>query len=544
MPPYQYQFPSRQLVSQAAASIIEPPRLPRSRFLNRWTRKLTFDAGFLVPCMVDEILPGDHMTYTVYPYVRMQTPLFPLYDDMEIIVEAFFCPTRILWANFERFMGAQINPGDAVGFVIPQITMPAGGYAPNNLLDHLTLPTVGQIGAGLSVKPNALQARMYNKVWNTWYRDQNLQDSAIDNIDDGEDDETDFPIRRRCKRHDYFTTCLPWPQKFSAPSVPLSGDSPVTGLAVLTAGRATLPGPVTVTETPGTGVTSYTDHFTSLDADATSKLLMKSGAAGAAAFPSVFAKTSQIGFSINQFRQAFLIQQLLERQARGGTRYIERLKSDFGVISPDFRLQRPEYLGGGTTPLHLTPIAQTAPTTTPLGSLGATATAVGRHTFSYAATEHGFIMVLISARSELSYQQGLQRQFNRRTQYEVYTPALAQLGEQVIPRKEIYVDGNTALDDGVFGYQEPWHDYRTRYSEVTGMFRSTTTPNIDEWHLAQQLAVPALNATFIQESPPLIRVLAAGESANNMQFLGNVLFERNAVRVMPTYGTPANLGRF
>ena len=268
---------------------------------------------------------------------------------------------------------------------------------------------------------------------------------------------------------------------------------------------------------------------------------------GAANPPRIFADLAQAtGVTINALRQAWLVQDMLERDARGGTRYVELIRSHFGVISPDFRLQRPEYIGGGQTPINLTPIAQTTPTGGGgLGALGATGTSVGHHGASYAATEHGLIMGLISVKSEIHYQQGMHRMWTRSVRQDFYFPALAGLGEQAILRGEIYALGTTANDSVVFGYQERWHELRTRYNEVTGLFRSTAAGNIDEWHLAQEFtAAPTLSDAFIRDEPPMTRVLAAGAAANNMQYLADIHINRTATRPVPMFGTPVTLSHF
>ena len=265
---------------------------------------------------------------------------------------------------------------------------------------------------------------------------------------------------------------------------------------------------------------------------------MKATAAG---YPQVYAEAS-----VNSFRQAFLVQQLLERDARGGTRYTEIIRSHFGVVSPDARQQRPEYIGGGSSPLSVTPVAQTTGGVGTVGVLGAAATSVGKHNASYASTEHGYIIGLISVRSELSYNQGIPRTFSRSTRYDFYWPSLAGLGEQAILAKELFVTG-TSSDDNVFGYQERWHEYRTRYSDVTGRFRTTVPSNLAAWHLAQNFpSAPVLGKTFIEDTPPMARVLAANTSAAelHMEYLADILIQREAVRPLPMFGTPVTLGRF
>lgn len=524
----------RQMVSQADQSMIARPDVPRSRFTGSWTRKTTFDAGYLVPFMLDEVLPGDHLNYRCTAYVRMSTPLFPLFSNQRVDTFFFFVPLRLLWTNFQRFMGQQDSPADSIAYTIPMHTSGPGGYAVGTVYDHFGLPTTGQVTAGQTFTHSALPLRAYYLIWNTWFRDENsVNGLTVYLVDSGTD--LTYALQRRMKSHDYFTTCLPWPQKFTAPTVALGGTAPVRGLGSTEAFPGA--GPFAGFDPNGGAAVNYTTVY------------------GAAASPPLVAQTSgagvyadlaaSAGVSINVLRQAFLVQQLLERDARGGTRYTEIVKSHFGVTSPDARLQRPEYIGGGSSSLNLTPIAQTATGGGGLGALGAAGASVGDHSATYAATEHGFIIGLINVRSELSYQQGLHRMWRRSSRYDFYFPALAQLGEQSVLREEIYCTGVDADDATVFGYQERFHELRTRTSEVTGLFRSTSAGNIDEWHLAQQFTgAPVLGATFLQEDPPMTRVLAAGAAAANMQYLADIMISRDAVRPLPTYGTPVALGRF
>lgn len=524
-------LPNRKLVSQEDQAMIARPDVPRSTFSGSWSRRTTFDAGLLVPFLVDEILPGDHMKYDVMAYVRMATPVFPLMDNQRIDTHFFFVPNRLIWTNWRQFMGQQANPTSPApsAYVMPQWVSPAGGWSPNTLADHFGLPVAGQVTAGQTLSVCDLPRRAYFVIYNEWFRDQNLIDSVGINLGDG-NVIGDNGLRRRAKSHDYFTSCLPWPQKFSVGA--LSQQAPIIGLGVNPTGLVPS-GPITVKESAMTGVT-YLNHFNS-------GIVLEAAGSAAGSLPSVFA---DVQFSINAFRQAMLTQQLLERDARGGTRYTELIKAHFGVESPDARQQRPEYIGGGSQPLQVTPIANTTNSGTNLGQLGGAGTAVGTHRANYAATEHGYILGIVSVRSELSYSQGIHRMWTRTAREEFYFPSLAQLGEQAVLRREIYATGVSADDTTTFGFQERWQEYRTRVSEVTGMFRPTTASNIAPWHLSQQFSVaPTLGQTFIEDTPPMSRVLIGGANTSQ-QYLGDFLIKRVATRPIPMYGTPATLGRF
>lgn len=538
-----YNLPTRKLVSQADQSMIQRPDVPRSRFQGSWTAKKTFDAGYLVPFLCDEILPGDHMKYDVTAYVRMATPLFPMFDNQRIDTFFFYVPNRIVWDNWQRFMGQQTNPTDTINYQVPQVVSAVGGFLQNTVYDHFGIPVSPQTGVAEIMGVNALPLRAYNLIYNDWFRDENLINAAIVPLGNGPDSVGTYNTLKRAKSHDYFTTALPWPQKFTAPNVPLSGNAPILGIGI--GGTYSFPDSnITVMQSDGL----ITNFPNARQTSVAGSIYVRGQNAGPGAPPAIFADLSSqsVGIAINAFRQAMLVQTLLERDARGGTRYTEIIKNHFGVTSPDSRLQRPEYIGGGATPLTLTPVAQTAPTAgVPVGALGAAGTAAGTHSASYAATEHGFIIGLINVRTELSYQQGLHKMWSRSLRYDYYWPSLAGLGEQAVLRKEIYSTGAFANDSVVFGYQERWQEYRTRYSEITGKFRSYATGTLDPWHLSQRfLTGPVLGQAFVEDTPPMDRVLAAGALAANQQYLADILIRREAVRPIPVYGTPASLMRF
>lgn len=515
--------------------------IQRSSFDRSNGYKTSFDAGYLIPVFSDEVLPGDTFNVNMTGFCRLSTPLRPFMDNVFLNSFFFFVPLRLLWTNFQKFMGQQDNPGDSTSYLIPQIVSPAGGYGEQSLYDYFELPTKVP-----GMTHSALYLRAYNLIWNEWFRDQNMQASVPKNMGDGPDASTDYVLLRRGKRHDYFTSALPWPQKGPGVTIPLGTQAPVKGIGLRTTATPTQVNSLVNESPPGSNSVTYP---TGIETAAAAGIVIRTATNTINTNPNIYADlTAASAATINQLRQAFQLQKLQERDARGGTRYTEIIQAHFNVTSPDARLQRPEYLGGGQGMINVQQVAQQSATVagqTPQGNLAAfgTATVTG-HGFTKAFTEHGIIIGLVSVRADLNYQQGLNKRWSRSTKYDFFWPALAMIGEQAVLNQEIYCVGsaNPTQDAAVFGYQERYGEYRYKPSVVTGKLRSNAATPLDTWHLAQNFtALPTLSSTFIVDNPPIARVVAVPTEPN---FIGDFWFSTRTARPMPVYGVPGLIDHF
>ena len=501
--------------------------IPRSSFDRSHGLKTTLDAGNLIPVFVDEVLPGDTVSLNPTMFARVNTLLYPIMDNMFLDVHFFFVPYRQVWDNFRKFCGEQVDPADSTDYTVPQFSL--GGstvWNEQSLGDYMGLPTkISQL------QFSQLPFRAYNHIYNEWYRDQNLIDSAPVRTDDStETSLTNYPLRKRGKRHDYFTSCLPWTQKGDSVQLPLGSQAPIT-----IDGNSNQHIAVESTE--------YSDQR---------KINISGGdlqiSATQVGDEVLYADLSEATAStVNELRRAFQIQKLLERDARSGTRYSEIVNAHFGVQFLDVTY-RPEYLGGSTSPLQTESIPVTTSLNQYTGSIPGDLAAMGTITcqgggFTKSFTEHGVVMGIASIRADLTYQQGMNRMWSRSTRYDFYWPALAHIGEQAVLNKEIYYASNQqAQNEDVFGYQERWAEYRYKPSMITGKMRSNATGSLDAWHLSQEFdTLPELNQSFIQENPPVDRIVAVQNEPN---FHMDCYFNYTCARPMPMYSVPGLIDHF
>lgn len=535
-------------------------KIKRNVFDRSHEYKTTMDAGYLVPLLVDEVLPGDTITLNnLSIFSRINTLTVPIMDNLYMECFAWSVPSRLVWDHWKNFNGETVNPGDSTDFLVPQVVAPSGGFTVGSVADYFGLPVNVP---NLSV--SALPFRALNLIYNEWYRDENLQNSLIVQKGDGPDNYSLYPLFRRGKRHDYFTSSLPWPQKGDSVSLALSGNASVTvsnlniygnGMAMgldtnnasyglVTGNSGANQGLMAWVGARGTGSGTGISNNAQPVNNVSMGLSVDPRYSGITGYGNGIADLSSVSaVGINNLRNAIQVQAFRELDARGGTRYTEIIRAHFGVISPDARLQRPELLAVSSSMMQVNTVPQTSSTdaTTPQANLSAYGVfAQSQLHFSKSFTEHGYIFILANIRADLTYQQGIDRMWSRKTRLDYFWPLLSGIGEQAVYNKEIYAQG-TEDDNGIFGYQERYAEYRYFPSKITGKLRSGVDGSLDVWHLSQYFtSLPKLNSQFIEDNPPIDRVIAVQDEP---QFTVDCHFQGyKCVRPIPLFGIPSSLG--
>lgn len=526
----------------------------RAKFQRDFNLLTTMNEGDLVPIYLDEVLPADTFKINLNALVRMATPLYPVMDNAYMDFYFFFVPARLLWKHFQNLMGQNDSTfwAEQTEYTTPVTTAPAGGWNVGTLADYFGIPT------GVSgLKVNSLPFRAYAKVWNEWFRDENLQQPVTQSMNDTtttgvntgtnlSDAEAGGLPLKVCKYKDYFTSCLPSPQKSTEPvQLPITGNAQIVwpkSAETMANGWIFQDGGGNLENIP---INSNMKLAASKKNNKSGKALVMFGGQTNASeinYTSMQADLSTVtAATINDLRQAIAVQHIFERDARTGTRYKEILKGAWGVTSPDARLDRSEYIGGHRMPINVNQVIQTSSTdsTSPQGNTGAySMTTLSRNMCTYSATEHGYVLGLAAIRVDHSYQQGLSRLWTRNTRFSYYDPMLANLGEQAVLNQEIYAQGKPQ-DEEVFGYQEAWADYRYRTNMVTSEMRSTYAQTLDAWHYADKYdALPTLSSSWIKEGTENIDRTLAVQSSNSHQFICNFYYEQAWTRPMPIYSVP------
>lgn len=541
--------------SEQHYSQVPHAEIRRSRFKRDFSLLTTLNEGDLVPIYVDEVLPGDTFKIDLNGLVRMATPLYPVMDNCNMDVFFFFVPCRLLWEHFVNMMGQNDSTfwAEETEYTTPKTIAPTDGWNVGTIADYMGIPT------GVpNIQVNSMPLRAYAKIWNEWFRDENLQQPQTmakgDATSNGTNDKEGayvgecggYPLKV-CKHKDYFTSSLPQPQRGQAVPLPLTGNAAVNlfsnqNLSEKLGTEET----IYFGEKNAAGYYGHMSNFPTADNKANPVLVSgtNTGETGATSVTGYLGADLQAitATTINELRNAIAVQHILERDARTGTRYKEILKGAWGVTSPDARLDRSEYIGGYRMPININQVIQTSSsnTTSPQGNTAAySMTTMSRHMCTYSATEHGYVLGLCCVRVDHSYQQGLSRMWTRSTRFSYYDPMLANLGEQPVLNQEIYAQGNTK-DEEVFGYQEAWADYKYRTNIVTSEMRSTYAQSLDAWHYADHYtSLPTLSNDWIKEGTENIaRTLAAEDTNHSYQFICNFYFDQTWTRPMPIYSIP------
>lgn len=535
---------------------VNPPdvQIQRSKFTRNFDHKTTFNTGDLIPIFVDEVLPGDTFSVDSAGVVRMSTPIFPVMDNAYCDIYYFFVPNRLVWNHWREFYGENRETAweQPVEYEIPQITAPEHGWQKGTIADYMGIPINV---SGFSV--SALPFRAYVLIWNEWFRDQNLKDPAMVNLDDatvqGVND-GDYvknaqlgalPLKV-AKPHDYFTSALPEPQKGPAVLLPLGSQAPViVGAEPISSFSGN---ELKFSKADGGALPNNSGLGIQFEGKVATTIATETGFKWTVAPSNLYADLSVAqAATVNQLRLSFAVQRLYEKRARGGSRYIEQIKALFGVDSPDSRQQRPEYLGGSRIPISMNQVLQTSGTTdvSPQGNTAAySQTNYNVNSFTKSFTEHGFVIGLACVRTSHTYQQGIERFWSRKKFFDFYVPQLANIGEQAILNKELYAQGN-AKDDEAFGYQEAWADYRYKPSRVSGAFRSTYAKPLDAWHYADYYeSQPFLSSEWIDETRENMNRTLAVQDTLEDQFIADFYFGLSCVRPMPLYSIPGLIDHF
>lgn len=540
--------------------------IQRSKFDRSFGYKTTFNGGYLIPIVFEEVLPGDTFNLNMTQFVRMNTLVSPFFDNVYLDSFWFFVPSRLVWSNWQAFCGEQAPGRVSTDYLIPTLDLTDSGTSFENetIFDYAGLPTNVKLNKTYN-QINSLPFRAYNLIYNEWFRDENLIDPVEVPLGDGPDALSTYKLLKRAKRHDYFTSALPWPQKGPQVDINFASNSVVP----VEMWSRTDPNTVSIANWNNgvgihfTGDINYCSMYNDVGGDYVQRYSEAHPDVGtglrAILSPNVkylnhdniygngYANDPFVSWpsiEVNDLRQAFQVQKFYEKWARGGSRYTETLRVMFNVISPDARLQRPEFLGSGSTRINVIQTAQTSSTdsTSPQSNLTAYGVSgATRHGFTHSFVEHGYVVGIICARADITYQQGLSRMWSRRGIFDFYWPTLAHLGEQTILNQEIYAQG-TSADNDVFGYQERYAEYRYHPSQITGKLRSTDSTSLDVWHLAQKFdSLPTLSQDFIEENPPFKRVSAV---QNEPIFFGDFWFDFKCLRPMPVFGVPGLVDHF